>query len=188
MPPRRAVAGTPAPPVMEEDASMTAFIWGVAAAVRQLNQDAVSRVLVAEKGPDERQVIPDETSVKRGGDRPHGEGGSRKRQKSHQTACARCGKSEHLGRNCKNCYFCGQPGHVRAWCPQVGQKKKKNVKTAPQQGQRKGQGFQQRRTGVCDRCGKPGHMGRDCKNCYKCGQPGHSQWKCPLAGQQGGNQ
>ena len=79
MPPRRAVAWTPAPQVMEEDASMTVFLWGVAAAVRQLNQDAVNRALVAERRLGERQMIRDEISMKRGSDRPHGEGGSRKR-------------------------------------------------------------------------------------------------------------
>ena len=167
---------------------MTAFIWGVAAAVRQLNQDVVSRALVAERGPDERQVIPDETDVKRGGDGPHGEGGSCKRQKSHQTACAKCGKSRHIGKNCKNYYFCGQPGHVLARCPQrslKSQKKKKYVKTAPQLGRSKGQGFWQRESGVCGRCGIPGYMGRDCKNCYSCGQLGHNHWKCPLVGRPG---
>ena len=84
MPPKRVVAWTPTPQVMEEDASMTAFIWGVAAVVRQLNQDAVSRALVTERGLGERRVIPDETGMKRGGDGPHGEGGSCERQKSHQ--------------------------------------------------------------------------------------------------------
>ena len=122
MSPRSVVAGTPAPPVMEEDASMTAFIWGVAAAVRQLNHDAVSRALVSERGLDERQMIPEGTSVKRGGNGPHGEGGSRKRQKSHQIACARCRKSGHVGKNCNNYYICGQAGHVRAGCPQRNQK------------------------------------------------------------------
>ena len=87
---------------------MTAFIWGVTAAVRQLNQDVVNRALVDERGLDERQVIPDEIDMKRGSDRPHGEGGSHKRQKSHQIAYARCGKLEQVGRNC---YFCEQPEH-----------------------------------------------------------------------------
>ena len=142
---------------------MTAFIWGVAAAVRQLNQDAVSRALAAERGFDERQMIPEGTSVKRGGDGPHGEGGSRKRQ--------------------KNCFICGQAGHVRAGCPQRNQKvqKKKIVKAAPRQGQRKWKGFRQRRPGLCDKCGQPGHIGRDCRNCFNCGQPGHTRRRCPLA-------
>ena len=66
-------------------------------------------------------------------------------------------------------------------------KKRKNVEATPQQSQNMRQGFQQRRPGLCDKCGQPGHIGRDCRNCFNCGQPGHTRWKCPSAGQQGGD-
>ena len=47
-------------------------------------RDAVNRMLVIERGLDERQKIFDRTNVKRGGDRPQGGGGYFKKQKVYQ--------------------------------------------------------------------------------------------------------
>ena len=49
------------------------------------------------------------------------------------------------------------------------------------------------RTGpiVCFMCGKPGHMGRDCRSsmiaCFRCGQIGHRRSECPQLHVAGGS-
>ena len=67
-------------------------------------------------------------------------------------------------------------------------KKQKNYQTAPQQMQEKVQDFQQGKVVVCIKCGKAGHFGNECRNCYLCGKTGHIHVRFPQMGQQGGTQ
>ena len=67
-------------------------------------------------------------------------------------------------------------------------KKQKNYQTAPQQTQERVQDFHQGKVVVCNKCGRAGHFGNECRNCYLCGKPSHIRARCPQMGQQGGTQ
>ena len=42
-------------------------------------------------------------------------------QPGKQVVCFKCKKVGHHGQDCKSCFTCGQPGHVKRFCPHGGQ-------------------------------------------------------------------
>lgn len=65
----------------------------------------------------------------------------------------------------KNCYSCGKPGHISAFC------KSNNG----------GRKYSKQRNQSCFSCGQYGHVSKDCTQgqlCYNCGEVGHLSKAC----------
>ena len=93
----------------------------------------------------------------------------------------------------RNCFNCGQPGHLSKDCTQPRQNN--GGGRGGGGGGRGGgggdrperaEGGAPRPSGNCFTCGRPGHLSRNCPaaggagpRCYNCGQSGHMSRECP---------